>query len=91
MGRIPLTGLLGGFDHRSTRDQTSGVRIRKLLVAPAGLLILSVLAPAVVDNVPGAGAATPATDAAGLVYPLTSFLDWAQNPVSNLTNPALGA
>ena len=67
------------------------MRIPKLLVAATALLILSLLAPALVDSVPGAGAATPATDAAGLVYPLTSFLDWAQNPVANLTNPALGA
>jgi pimeloyl-ACP methyl ester carboxylesterase len=39
---------------------------------------------------PGAGAATPPSDTAGIVYPLTSFLDWAQNPVANLTNAGLG-
>jgi pimeloyl-ACP methyl ester carboxylesterase len=26
----------------------------------------------------------------GVVYPLTSYLDWAQNPEQDLTNPALG-
>jgi hypothetical protein len=29
-------------------------------------------------------------DANGIVYPLTSFLDWAENPLENITNPALG-
>ncbi len=65
------------------------MRIRKLLVAATGFLILSILGPALVDS--GAAAASPATDTAGIVYPLTSFLDWAQNPLSNLTNPDLGA
>ena len=32
---------------------------------------------------------TPA-DASGVVYPLTSFLDWAQSPLDNITDPALG-
>jgi hypothetical protein len=32
---------------------------------------------------------TPA-DASGIVYPLTSFLDWAENPLENITDPALG-
>ena len=50
----------------------------------------------------GAGAATPAAtaataasaptpgDAQGVVYPLTTFVDWAQNPASDLTNESLG-
>jgi hypothetical protein len=29
-------------------------------------------------------------DAQGIVYPITSFLDWAQNPLQNITNTSLG-
>ncbi|HEY1651103.1 MAG TPA: hypothetical protein VGG09_04395 [Acidimicrobiales bacterium] len=29
-------------------------------------------------------------DVNGIVYPLTSFLDWAENPLENITDPALG-
>ena len=29
-------------------------------------------------------------DANEVVYPLTSFMDWAENPLQNLTDPALG-
>jgi dienelactone hydrolase len=39
----------------------------------------------------GVGAATTSpNDAAGVVYPITSFLAWAQNPVNNVANTALG-
>ncbi len=38
---------------------------------------------------PALAAATP-NDAAGIVYPVTSFLDWAENPINNVTNPATG-
>jgi hypothetical protein len=39
----------------------------------------------------GAGGATPAaSDAAGVVYPITSFLDWLQSPLDNVTDPAVG-
>jgi pimeloyl-ACP methyl ester carboxylesterase len=86
---------LAGVGRRLTAfqsgDQTASVRIRKLLVTAAGVLSLSVLAPTLSGSAPGAGAATPATDTSGIVYPLTSFLDWAQNPLSNFTNPTLGA
>ena len=42
----------------------------------------------------GAAAGTPTlptpADASGIVYPLTSFLDWAESPLQNITDPALG-
>ncbi len=49
---------------------------------------LSLVLPLVICT-PGAAGPVPA-DANGVVYPLTSFLDWAENPLQNLTNPALG-
>lgn len=36
------------------------------------------------------GASGPPSDPAGIVYPLTSFMDWAESPIDDLTNPALG-
>jgi len=39
----------------------------------------------------GAEGASSASAASGVVYPLTSFLDWAQSPLDNLTNPAIGS
>lgn len=39
---------------------------------------------------PTASAAQAPADTAGVVYPLTSFLDWAQSPAADITNPALG-
>jgi hypothetical protein len=57
-------------------------------VAPlvAGLVLLLAA-----TTTPTATAATAApTDAQGVVYPLTSFPDWAQNPAQDLTDQSLG-
>ncbi len=50
--------------------------------------ILGALVPLV--STPAAAPPPSPADAQGLVYPLTSFLDWAQNPAENITNPSLG-
>jgi hypothetical protein len=56
-----------------------------VLVPPALIPAGAAAAPAATPTLP-----TPA-DASGVVYPLTSFLDWVENPLENVTNPALGA
>ncbi len=73
-----------------TGNETVDVRKRNLLAASACGLILGALAPALLTTVSSAGATTPPSDTSGIVYPLTSFLDWAESPAANFTDPALG-
>lgn len=59
------------------------------------ILAVALLPVGTLAAVPAASAPAPTivgstADAAGVVYPLTSFLDWAENPVDDLTNPTLG-
>jgi hypothetical protein len=64
------------------------------VIVAAALLPVGALAAVPASSAPAPTATTSAaaasTDAAGIVYPLTSFLDWAENPVDDLTNPTLG-
>jgi pimeloyl-ACP methyl ester carboxylesterase len=57
------------------------------LLTPAFALTLTTPAS---SAAPDPNPTTAATDASGLVYPITSFLDWTQNPLNNLTNAGLG-
>jgi hypothetical protein len=52
-------------------------------------LTTTAVATTLVTTSPTTAAAAP-NDAAGIVYPMTSFLDWAQNPVNEITNAQLG-
>jgi pimeloyl-ACP methyl ester carboxylesterase len=55
-----------------------------------GVLVPVLLLSTQLTSLSRSGASTPPPDSAGIVYPLTSFLDWAENPIDNVTNPALG-
>jgi hypothetical protein len=57
------------------------------LLAP--ILLTSASSPVAAANARATPAATP-SDAAGIVYPVTSFLDWAMSPLDNITDPAFG-
>ena len=60
------------------------------LVAGLVLLVAATTTPAARAATVPAAAVPSAADAQGVVYPVTSFLDWAQNPAHDLTNQALG-
>ncbi len=69
------------------RVRSAGAGVVAPLVAGLVLLVAATTTPA-------ATAASPPTaapsDAQGVVYPLTSFLDWAQNPAHDFTDQSLG-
>jgi hypothetical protein len=75
--------------NRATRNLPIGL-------ATGGLLLVSLTTVIGLTAAPTTAAATTATaakatsPATGLVYPLASFVDWAESPLDNLTNPALG-
>ncbi|HEY1832605.1 MAG TPA: hypothetical protein VGG38_20380 [Acidimicrobiales bacterium] len=67
--------------------------IRPGTIATAALLVLVPLAigtPAVAAATPTSPTTQAANDAAGVVYPITSFLDWLENPVNNITDIQMG-
>jgi hypothetical protein len=76
---------------RLTHSRTPGTRARLGALGTLGAAALSPLlllvAPA--PNASASPATTP-NDAAGIVYPITSFTDWAQTPAADFTNPTLG-
>ncbi|HVA06167.1 MAG TPA: hypothetical protein VNG12_05425 [Acidimicrobiales bacterium] len=54
-------------------------------------LLLTATATATTTATPATATTTPtANPQAGLVYPLTAYLDWAQTPLQDMANPALG-
>jgi hypothetical protein len=63
-------------------------------VAISTFATVGVLLPLAPIAASASAAATPTlptpADASGIVYPLTSFLDWAESPLQNITDPALG-
>ncbi len=78
---------------RRRSPRGTGSRLRAAAPLAALALALAVATPLLaVATGPTQAASPPATpnDAAGIVYPLTSFLDWAQNPLNNVTNAQLG-
>jgi hypothetical protein len=62
---------------------------RGLVLVAATLSPLLALAPLGPGTAAASATAAP-NDAAGVVYPVTSFMDWAQNPMSDFTNRQLG-
>ncbi|HWF15051.1 MAG TPA: hypothetical protein VG244_02605 [Acidimicrobiales bacterium] len=85
----------GAFDPSQPLTETERVRRGKGISAViCTFVVLGTLVP--LASIPtGAAATTMPTlpipaDANGIVYPLTSFLDWAENPLENITDPALG-
>jgi pimeloyl-ACP methyl ester carboxylesterase len=74
-------------------DQTLGVR----RIGGAIVVVMAALTPAFLlaspteaTNPPTIPTPTLASPSAGIVYPLTSFIDWAENPLDNVTDPSLG-
>jgi hypothetical protein len=77
--------------HKADQTQAVGKLGGKLLALAAATIALT---PALVLAVPTAATNAPPTHqpsaSAGIVYPLTSFMDWAESPLANFTDPALG-
>ncbi|HEY6473267.1 MAG TPA: hypothetical protein VIY26_10275 [Acidimicrobiales bacterium] len=70
-------------------------RSTKITAVISTFAALAAVIPLVATPTPPAAAApaqalpTPA-DVSGVIYPLTSFLDWAESPLTNITDPVLG-
>jgi pimeloyl-ACP methyl ester carboxylesterase len=76
---------------RSTaRLQRVALTLGVATLAPLGLIGVLASGPATGATTPTPTASAAAGDAAGIVYPVSSFLDWAQNPADNFTDPSLG-
>ncbi len=73
------------------RRSTTFTAVISIFAALAAVLPLAAsgTTPAAAASTPTQALPTPG-DASGVVYPLTSFLDWAESPVENITDPSLG-
>jgi hypothetical protein len=72
------------------RVRLAGAATVAPLVAVLVLLVAGTTIPTASAATPPTASAPAPADAQGVVYPLTSFGDWAQNPANDLTNEALG-
>jgi len=70
--------------HRGTTTRTAALALALALITPI-LAVTLTSSPATATTTP-----TAPNDASGIVYPISSFLDWAQNPLNNITNTSLG-
>ncbi|HEY1828281.1 MAG TPA: hypothetical protein VGF87_09675 [Acidimicrobiales bacterium] len=72
------------------RRSTKRLGFTLLPLLGAAILAAPIAGPAAQAATAPPPAPLPPSSAAGILYPVTSFLDWAENPINNVTNPTLG-